>query len=379
MLRRATKIILVSSNMATALLLIVGCFGGILNPQTFWITGVITLGSFYILLLLLFFIFFWLFVKPFLALISVITIAICWVPLSHIVAIRLSPNFVIKKHPANLRVMSWNVEHFDILEHKTHPEQKVKMIAMINELKPDIACFQEMVASDQYPEAINYLPYFTNRLSMRDYHYSYNSKLNFDDKHHFGIITFSKYPIINKQTIAYAPRDYNSIFQYIDILKDKDTFRVFNIHLQSLKFTDDNRRYIETIKDDNQLQQSKSVLSKLKTGFLHRQLQADRIKELMNKSPYPVIVAGDFNDVPNSYAYRTIGDGLINGFEEKGTGIGRTFYSVSPTLRIDHIFADKSFNVEQYLRVKKKLSDHFPIVTDLFYKNSNNTFSNATE
>ena len=88
----------------------------------------------------------------------------------------------------------------------------------------------------------------------------------------------------------------------------------------------------------------------------------------MNQSPYPVIVCGDFNDVPNSYAYTTIGKNLQNGFAEKGFGIGNTYDGISPTLRIDNIFADKKFDVVQFERFKKKLSDHFPIAADLLYK-----------
>jgi len=70
-------------------------------------------------------------------------------------------------------------------------------------------------------------------------------------------------------------------------------------------------------------------------------------------------VCGDFNDVPNSYAYNTIGKGLQNTFAEKGSGIGRTFSGISPTLRIDNIFASEPFTVLQYTRIPKKMSDHF--------------------
>jgi endonuclease/exonuclease/phosphatase family metal-dependent hydrolase len=69
--------------------------------------------------------------------------------------------------------------------------------------------------------------------------------------------------------------------------------------------------------------------------------------------------------VPNSYAYRTIGYGMKDAFTEKGTGFGRTFSGISPTLRIDNIFVDKRFNVGQFTRIAKKLSDHFPIIADV--------------
>jgi len=367
--RRFTKRLIIGSNVLVALLFLIGCYSSWFNPKYFWFTGLLTLASFYLLLVLLGFIFFWLFIKPGMIFISLITLALAWNPLQHLVQIRLSPNFTREKHPSNLRAMSWNVELFDILEYKTHPERKLDMINIINEHQPDVACFQEMVGSDRIPGAINFVPDFAKSLDMPYYHYSYNPKLDFDGNHHFGIITFSKYPIISKHTISYAPNDYNSIFQYIDIVKGPDTFRVFNLHLQSLKFSNENLYYIEkpALKDEEDIEKTKNVLSKLKKGFLKRKVQSIRIKESINKSPYPVIVCGDLNDVPNSYAYITIGRGLKNAYTEKGTGIGRTYSGISPTLRIDDIFVDKRCNVEQFVRIKKKISDHFPIIADVYY------------
>lgn len=369
-IRRFTKLVCIGLNIGIALCFLLGCYGSVFNPSQYWFTGFFALASFYLFILLLAFLLFWVFTKPPFVLISIITILLAWGPLKHLVKFRLPENFNIQKQPDAIRTMSWNVEHFDILEHKSHPERKQEMLDMINKYQPDVTCFQEMVGSDSVSSAINYIPGFLSRLKMKDYHYSYNQKLDFDGKHHFGIITFSKYPIIHKQTISFPPNDYNSIFQYTDIVKNNDTFRVFNVHLQSLKFSDDNLKYIEdpSIKDKSDLKKSKNIISKFKTGFLKRHIQSDRIKEVIEKSPYPVIVCGDFNDVPNSYAYNRIGKGLKNAFAEKGSGIGRTFYGISPTLRIDNIFAGNRFGFTQYVRIKKKLSDHFPIIADLYFK-----------
>mgnify|MGYP003489408311 FL=1 len=369
-IRRFTKRILIGTNIAIAVLFLVGCYSSWFDPTYFWFIGLLTLASFYLCLLLIGFFFFWLFTKPALMLISIISFLLAWQPMKHLVKLRLSNDFSFNKQPGQLRVMSWNVEHFDILEHKTHPEGKDEMIRLINLYNPDIACFQEMVGSDSIDKAINYIPYFLRQLNMADYYYSYNRKLDFDNNHHFGVITFSKYPIVFKKTVSYPPNDYNSIFQYIDILKENDTFRVFNLHLQSLKFSNRNLQYIEdpSIKDEQDLKNSKNIISKFKKGFLKRESQSNRIKEEINKSPYAVIVSGDFNDVPNSYSYNTIGKGLNNAFAEKGTGIGRTYNGISPTLRIDNIFADTRFSITQYIRIQKKLSDHFPIIADIYLK-----------
>ncbi|MEJ7625575.1 MAG: endonuclease/exonuclease/phosphatase family protein [Ferruginibacter sp.] len=369
-LRRYTRKIFVLTNILFAVFFLVGCYASKFDSLRLWFLGLFSLAAFYFFLILIAFIFFWIFVKPVRALISIVAIAIGWLPLQHLVQARLTPNFTMEKHPENIRVMSWNVEHFEILYHKTNPEKKTQMLDMINQHQPDIACFQEMVGSENITDAINYIPDFLNKLGFKYYHYTYNPKLDFDGKHHFGIIIFSKYPIVNKHNVSYAPNDYNSIFQFADIVKGGDTIRIFNTHMQSLKFSEDNLHYIDdpSLKSTDDVRKSKNVLSRLKTGFIKRHRQSDRLKISMNQSPYPVIVCGDFNDVPNSYAYNTIGKGMKNTFKEKGTGIGRTFYGISPTLRIDHIFADPRFHVEQYLRIKKKLSDHFPIIADLYYK-----------
>ncbi|MEO6538610.1 MAG: endonuclease/exonuclease/phosphatase family protein [Ferruginibacter sp.] len=367
--RRFTKGVIVLCNVAVVIFFLIGCYGAWFKPRPFWFVGFVTLAAPYLLLLMAGFLIFWLLVKPRFIFISLLGIALAWRPLHQLVALRWPVNFTLVKHPANLRVMSWNIEHFDILEHKTHPEKKQQMIDLINQYLPDVACFQEVVGSDSFPSAINYVPDISRKLALSNYFFSYNKKLDFDGKHHFGLIIFSKYPVISQHTMSYAPNDYNSIFQYIDIVKDADTIRIFNIHLQSLRFTEGNLQYINaSLKDEADLQKSRSVIAKFKKGFLNRQVQSDRIKKAVDESPYPVIVCGDFNDVPNSYAYSTIGKGLKNTFTEKGSGIGRTFYSISPTLRIDNIFTDKRFTIEQFVRIKKKLSDHFPIVSDVFYE-----------
>jgi endonuclease/exonuclease/phosphatase family metal-dependent hydrolase len=211
---------------------------------------------------------------------------------------------------------------------------------------------------------------FKRELQFSNYYYSYDNNLNFDNGHHFGIIIFSKFPIINKQTISPLPIAYNSIFQYVDVIVQSDTVRVFNIHLQSLSLSVDNLKYIDNpIKNkDTVYAESKSIMSKLKKGFVKRWVQANRVKEEIDKSPYPIIVCGDFNDVPNSYAYCKIGDNLQNAFVKKGAGFGRTYSGISPTLRIDNIFADKKFTIEQFTTIPKKLSDHFPVIADISIK-----------
>ena len=355
-------------NVIAAILFLLGCYGYLFNPKYFWPLGFLTLTAFYFLLILLAFIFFWLFVKPRRALISVIAMLLAFKPICNIIPLRLSSSFA-KEKPANvLRIMTWNVAQFNVMEDEKHPEVKSRMIDIINQNEPDIACFQEMVAEDSTITDHGHIDKFLQQLNFKNYFYSYNSKEDFWGYAHFGIIIFSKYPIINKQTVSFYPNDYNSIFQYVDVVKGADTIRVFNVHLQSLRFSKSNLKYIETPTVENEdaaIKESKNIISKFKKGFLKRQVQADRIRAEIDKSPYPVIVTGDFNDVPNSYAYHTIGGNMNNAFVEKGRGLGRTFSGISPVLRIDNIFVDRKMDVLQFSLLKKKLSDHFPVIADV--------------
>jgi endonuclease/exonuclease/phosphatase family metal-dependent hydrolase len=364
-LRKAAKKIFILLNIIAALLFLAGANVIYFDAEKFWFIGLLTLALPYILFALVFFFFLWAFTFRIWFFISLLAIGVSWRAVVNIFPVHFPPSFSLQKNPNTLRVMNWNVEHFDILEHKTHPETKQSMIDLIKEYQPDVACFQEMVGGDD-DAAINYLGDFKRLLGFSEYYYSYENRFNFDRIHHFGIITFSKYPILNKQTISIAPHDYNSTFQYVDLLINSDTIRVFNIHLQSLKFSLTNRQYLDKpTLTDSSVTESKSIIGKLKRGFLKRAIQSNKIREAIEQSPYPVIVCGDFNDVPNSYAYTKIGKGMQDAFVQKGLGFGRTFSGISPTLRIDNIFTDKKFVIDQFTRVAKKLSDHYPLITDV--------------
>ena len=84
----------------------------------------------------------------------------------------------------------------------------------------------------------------------------------------------------------------------------------------------------------------------------------------MRKSPYPVIVCGDFNDTPLSYAYKKIKGDLIDSFVTCAIGIGESFVKI-PGLRIDYIMHDKAFKSFNYHKQKEVLSDHYAISCEI--------------
>lgn len=341
-----------------------------LHPVRYWPLSFLGLGFPLLLALLIVFFIFWLFFKIRYCLISLLAIALGWKAICTIIAFNWpGPSTTLKK-PHSLQVMSYNVSMLMLYNEKGEKEDKQKIIDLIKAEKPDIACFQEFVTLDSY-RAFDYKDQFTRKLNM-PYRY-FASDFNVENNH-WGSIIYSKYPILHAVKKKMLPEENAESLIYADILFEEDTIRVYNMHLQSVRFDKTDYETLQKIANrrDIEVAGSKNIFLKLKTGFLKRCKQADMVATEVRQSPYPAIVCGDFNDTPNSYAYATIRGNLEDAFLEKGWGVGRTFSSISPTLRIDYILADRQFKVCQYKKINRRLSDHYPIVANLVLKKSEN-------
>jgi endonuclease/exonuclease/phosphatase family metal-dependent hydrolase len=145
---------------------------------------------------------------------------------------------------------------------------------------------------------------------------------------------------------------------------------VFTTHLQSFKFNKDDYENIEQIKntEEHALPASKSLMEKMKLAFTRRGEQARIVRTTLDKSEYPSVICGDFNDVPNSFTYFHIRKDRLDAFLETSLGIGRTYLALAPTLRIDYILPDKQFLIHQFDMVDENLSDHLMLIADLSLK-----------
>jgi endonuclease/exonuclease/phosphatase family metal-dependent hydrolase len=183
-------------------------------------------------------------------------------------------------------------------------------------------------------------------------------------------VVFSKYPIIDSAKIDY-PGQYTGSLIYVDIKVNDDTLRIFTTHLQSFGFNNADYAELNKIKqrDEQSLEASKNIFIKMKAAFTNRGVQADIVQRQTDSSHYPSIVCGDFNDVPTSYTYfRIRGAYRQDVFINKGFGVGRTYNSLAPMLRIDYILPDTSFTVQQFDMVDENLSDHVMLVSDIRLK-----------
>ena len=105
-------------------------------------------------------------------------------------------------------------------------------------------------------------------------------------------------------------------------------------------------------------------MGRLLKAAISRTEQSDRIAQEITESPYPIILCGDFNDTPVSYAYHTLSAELEDAFIDKGTGIGNTYIGAFPSFRIDYILHSESLETAAFRVLPEKYSDHHAVVAE---------------
>ncbi len=362
-LRRATKTIFIVINAVITLLFLVACLSPYINPAHWWMNGFTGLIVPYLALILVFFVVFWLVAKPVLSLLPLLTLLLGWQQLIVVFAWHSMSGFVKHKHDDDLRIADWNIQSFNGLSKAKTTRKMIRneVAESILKFRPDVICLQEFNHASNVDNISLFSKQYPYHFFSRDYH-------RVNSNYQSGCIIFSKFPIIDSGKIQY-PVAESLIFA--DIVKGPDTIRIYTTHLQSFKFKKEDYNDIEKIKeqDDESLAASKSIFRKMRLAFSRRGIQAGMVKEAIDKSPFPSVISGDFNDVPNSYTYFHIkGEDRQDAFLQKGFGIGRSFIALAPTLRIDYILPDKHFDVKQFEMVDEDLSDHIMLLTDIRLK-----------
>ncbi|MFN2457021.1 MAG: endonuclease/exonuclease/phosphatase family protein [Chitinophagaceae bacterium] len=356
-------------NIIAATFFLLSCLAPYLSPEKWWFISFLGLGFAIVFIVLIAFILFWLIVKPRYILISLIPMIIGWKSISTFFAVRSSEKFNYNKPKDVLRVVSWNVARF--LEWRINnnkgSQTRVKMLDLLKKQNADVLCLQEFMHSAKQGYYDN-LSFVIKELGYPYYYYSWDTD---GELHWTGEAIFSRHPIIDGGMIRYQRPGMPQALIHADIVFNEDTIRFYTTHLQSVQFRKRDYASIEDItrKRDSILESSRNIFSKLKRGYIFRSRQTDIVKEITGNSPHPFILAGDLNDVPNSYTYFTIkGNKLQDAFLKKGFGIGRTYSFLSPTLRIDYILTTRDFSVLQFNRLVKNYSDHYMLVADVQLK-----------
>jgi hypothetical protein len=349
------KRVFVSLNILVSLLL----FPLYFIPQHFiWINGFIGLITPYLLIVEFLFLIFWLVVKPFMMLPSLVSILLNWKIIFVIVGMHPGLLFPKTKNENNVRIISWNVSGFNGIMPKTNMKLRSQEIAYsIKKWNPDIICLQEYNTNERKGDVANHSQYFEKEFPYSFFSKDYHSK---DGSYYAGCIIYAKYKIIS--AIRHSFSNKESLLE-TTLVKGADTLQVFTTHLYSYRFKHDDFEAI-----DDASKNKWGVLKKMKNAFQQRAAQAEIVANSIKETRYPSIITGDFNDVPSSYTYQKISKGWKDAFLEKGFGLGVTYLGLSPTLRIDYILTNQAWEVMSFEQVDENLSDHHMIMADLLLK-----------
>lgn len=333
-------------NIVAALCLLLVYVSVYVSPAKLWIPALVGLAYPYIVFANIVFVLYWLFVH---ARYSLLSLAVVGLGYSHL---NNYFNFVPNQsNEQGIVVCSYNVKGFTKNGYKNAPETAQRILDYLKEKKPDIVCLQEFS--------------FINKPDFEAFKLKYNTEglpAYADASRSFGPATLSKFPIINSGQVHFE--NTGNMIIYTDVVTKTDTLRIFNCHLESYRFTPDDIRSLDSLslsREDHNMKEFRLFGSKLKKAFIKRAEQAEKLRSLIDESPYPVLVCGDFNDTPVSYTYHKVRGNLTDAFVESGSGIGNTYLGRLPSFRIDYILNSPVYEAHNFKIDHVDYSDHYPV------------------
>lgn len=310
-------------------------------PKSFPLLSVLSLGVPLLIIVNTIFLLYWLLKVKKQLILSLFVLALGYLFFGSLYKFSLSSK---KEIVYDLTVMNYNVRLFNLYDWIKEKDTDESIESLIKKTEPDVLTLQEYrrdtdVDFSQYP-------YKFEKLSGK--------------KMKNGQAIFSKYPIVNSGSIEFPNTSNNAIFA--DIVKNTDTLRIYNVHLQSLKINAD----VEQLKNED----SERLVKRVGKTFEMQQSQSELFLEHKKKCPYKMIISGDFNNTAYSYVYKKIKGNLIDAFKEEGNGFGRTYDFKFFPIRIDFILSDKSLEVKRFKTFDEHYSDHYPVMAFFSLKES---------
>jgi len=325
------------------------------TPSQHWLAGFIMMSLPVMLVFHLVFLPVWAFISPIRILTTLFVLALGFPFLAR--TFQFAPLAPARHDPATLTVLSYNVFSFALYNYQYGQDKETarEFGAWIDQQQADVLCLQEYFSRQDMADFG-----FSARLRRQGYRY----RAFLQESHQIpntqnGVAVFSKHPILSVRDTLF--NGSNGLLQ-ADILWQKDTVRIIDVHLYSMTL-----QLSGIVKQEDYEKaklKAKYTMSQLRKGFEKRAAEVRLLKSWVADSPHPVIVCGDFNETPYGYVYGRLRRQLDNAFEEKGGGFGFTFNRAPYLIRIDHQFYDENkLELVEFKTLNQvPYSDHYPLV-----------------
>ncbi|MCI6292705.1 MAG: endonuclease/exonuclease/phosphatase family protein [Bacteroidales bacterium] len=373
------RIIKVSAIVVTALLsvvLIYAAYSGTTHPADSRIAPVAVLAFPFLLALEVMIGMLWLIVHSWrVSLIVWVAILISWPSVRVVAPLNMFPHtYTPKEDSTKFKVLTFNVENFKV-SYYSDKEKEFKAgqatARYILKQDADVVLLQEASLSADF----NDLPFMDSLKKVYPYR---------DHGYHDQVI-LSKHPyqpvIDDSIKNGFASPDnflngYHFYARAFDVLVPGHKVRFFNLHLHSIQLSNDDKQFYVDLtklktkdKPSEAKQASKTIFAKLTNAFRQHAQEAALLRQVINQSDANVIVCGDFNDVPMSYAYRKImGNDMTDAWVKCGFGPTATYHNDRLFFKIDHVLYRGDMEAVEMHRHKEGSSDHYPLVTTFVWK-----------
>ena len=359
--RNIIKFIFLALNLFAVGMMLISLFASGMSPEKMLLPAYTSLILPFTIILNVFFVIFWLLFRKWLALLSLITLILSYNTCRTVLPVNFNGNNEIAVADSlTFTLLTYNTHANDLMT-KHKPDRPNPVIQYMLDKDPDILCIQEFSVRDtkEHLTEKDILKIFSK------YPYRFISYIVETGWSSYGVAVFSKYPLKNGKTLEFNSSQNTSV--HVDVEFNGKMFRLYNCHLETNKLTESDVNMASRLRYELDAEQIKGTTlhlsKKLGAAYPIRAHQADIIAASIETSPYPVLVAGDFNDVPASYAYSKIRGRLKDAFVERGNGLGWTYNASVFRFRIDHILFDPAFKLLDFkLDNNARHSDHFPLM-----------------
>lgn len=354
LLRIAFKIASIALYLLTAL----SAYGGFIPPRVWAAPAVLVLAFPYLLILTAAVAVCWLIAgRIFTGIAGGVTVAVCWP-----VAVAACPvKFGSEPVEPGFTLMTYNV--YDLSDYQ-HPSGKTasRTLSYIISQHPDIVCLQEL---SHLPRGSAALRAQSDSL-RRIYPYIIGGKPTLGTYSPFMLM--SRYPAREQPLPEWI---WTDCALYRITLPGMPLY-ILNVHLTSYRLTDSERRVVSGMRSPGGARQSmtmeKSVYAKLSDAFRNRQHLAGLVRNIIDSVPGPMIVCGDFNDVPGSYAYRSVaGRDLEDAVAKTSFGPMITYNAHGFLFHIDQILYRGPLTPHRIDKGTLRSSDHYPLTATFSY------------
>lgn len=338
-------------------LTILAAYGGRFDTDFFSFPAIMVLALPYLAIATLIVTILWfVFGKFFAGGLGVLAIIASWGPISSVAPLSFSKDAT--PGAKTFTVMSYNLIHCRDLEGNS--DGRNRTIDYIINSNADIVCVQELIKVDSTE-----IPDFTEgqvKELRRTYPYwAGDPKLDMK--------VFSKYPVVYEDASDYIDGSFDRkryTFYKVNIGGHK--LNLITMHLSSFNLSAEERKVVTEINSVNAAKKSMNqfrgdIREKLVKGFKRRKSDVQILRTALEHMKGATIICGDFNDVPESYAYRLLkGDDLKDAYVETGFGPMITYNRHAFWFHLDQMFYRGPLKALSFERGDIRTSDHYPIM-----------------